>query len=125
MSESGSNILDRGLTPDQMRANIAAKDRVSWFPGRHASGEFGLIAGRDGREVARCARETDRDSIIHLAKSHDVLVFALEALTDAADARVNLEDHLDAARKALDFAHGSIAPRQMDDEIIGAGAHRI
>lgn len=77
MTPGGSNILDRGMTPEQAREDIGRRDRASWYSATHASGGFGIIAN-DGREVARCGKEADRDTILLMARSHDAMKAALE-----------------------------------------------
>jgi hypothetical protein len=54
-------------------ADIERRDREGWFPARHGSGDFGIIAGRDGREVARCHTEADRDALLKMGQAHEGL----------------------------------------------------
>lgn len=93
---SGSHILDRGLTPEQAKADIDRRDRASWFPARHASGAAGIIAGRDGREVGRFDREQDRDVIVAMAKSHDAMRAALEAAQEFVAGEIERRGPTDA-----------------------------
>lgn len=61
---SASNLTLESRTPEQAKADRDRKDRASWFPARHGSGEFGILSALDGREVCRCAKEADRDFIL-------------------------------------------------------------
>lgn len=68
ITEPTSAIKDRGLTEQQARDEIHRLDRNAWFPSTHGSGEFGIISGRDGREVARFAKKEDRDFVVELVR---------------------------------------------------------
>jgi hypothetical protein len=74
MSGSG---LDKApiRTADQARADIARKDRIGWY------GDDALCPSRifaySGREVARCFKREDRDAIVAMARSWDVMKDAM------------------------------------------------
>lgn len=63
-----SNILDRGMSEDEARDHLALLDRRSWYASHHAHNAFAIMSGRDGREVCRCAKKSDRDIILALIR---------------------------------------------------------
>jgi hypothetical protein len=122
MSASGlDNPFSR--TPEQARQDIARKDAERWYPARHGSGDFGILSPLDGREVARCHREQDRDFVI-LAAHHfhsmrqalDELLQQIECLggiehsrdVEPYKAEANWDDALRRAQDALKRAKGEI-----------------
>ena len=107
-------------TEDQARSDIAANDRRGWFPGTRALGAYGVMSGKDGREVARCAARYDSDQIVAMARAFDDMKAALAVLAgipiEALDSRGQRPDsyplmgwndhnltfgHVRAARDAL------------------------
>lgn len=101
-----SNILDRGMTEAQARHHLSRQDRKSWYPGTRALGSHGIIANRDGREVARCASRKDRDSIVAMARAHDAMQTALITLLGLCRRHPEYADHVEDAEGALDLSFG-------------------
>lgn len=91
-----------GKSEEQRRIEIVRRARAGWFAGTHASGAFGIIA-RDGREVARFAREEDRDAVLGLA--------GLEAAAGAAVTALGFEEEakFNAKADAVGFAQVTAA----------------
>jgi hypothetical protein len=113
-------VSDSGLdktnirTPEQAREEIARADRQGWYPARHGGGDFGVLA-RDGREVVRAHKEADRDSILMMARSHDAMKAALEAIlpfAESAETKALVGDEgclwpVEEVRAALDLVNGA------------------
>lgn len=94
MSNSG---LDQTITrtPEQARADIARKDAEGFYPARHGSGDFGILAPRDGREVARCHKEDDRDFLILAARNFHSMRQALDELLEQIECLSGIEHSKD------------------------------
>lgn len=117
MSVSGLDKIPN-RTPEQAREEIAAKDRQSWFPACHGSGEYGIVSRRYGREVARCEIAIDRDAIVMMAHHFDAMRSALQDIADIGNA--NFSDKAIAALGELYVPFKNIGT--IDAEILaGAG----
>jgi hypothetical protein len=92
---SGSNLTLDARTLDQARQDIARKDAEGWYPARHGSGDFGIIAPRDGREVARCRLEADRDFLVQAVRGFYAMRQALEELLEQIDCLEGVEHSRD------------------------------
>jgi len=88
---SGSGLKLDSRTPEQARQDIARKDAEGWFPARHGIGGFGILAPRDGREVARCHKEEDRDFLVLAAQSFHGLRQALDELLEQIECLGGIE----------------------------------
>lgn len=110
---SNGYTLDSGRTEPQARAEIAAADRRSWFPGTRTLGKHGIISGKDQRTVAVFDRRTDRDAAVAMARAFDDMRAALERIVSKKGANewgvfgaeITPAD-LEAARSALLKASG-------------------
>jgi hypothetical protein len=90
-----SDILDRGLTPDQMRERLLRQDRAQWFAGEDPKHHHAIIS-RKGRVVARSESLNDRDFLLRAARAHDVLVDTLNEALDFVVAESDLRGTNDA-----------------------------
>ena len=96
---------------EQARAEIAANDRRSWFPGTRALGSHGIISRQNEREVARFDSRADRDQVVAMARAFDDMRASLQTLVNylSENDEDGLTDHAEpmiAARAALLKASG-------------------
>jgi hypothetical protein len=105
-----SSILNRGLTPDQVREIIARKDRQGWFPARHASGDLGILSRADGREVALCGKEADREFILSAAHHMDALKTALSVAAITLRSFQHGQADLGLAEEIANLCDATLAP---------------
>lgn len=120
-----SEILDRGLTADQMRAKVLRDDRAGWYAAEDPKHHHAILS-RKGRVVTRCESLHDRDLLLRAALAHDALVAVVEDLIRGAStgAITSYQDEtfarlLGEAGRALAKAGGLSRPLGTTENVSG------